>query len=78
MAEHWSRRALLATLGPTALAGCVADTDLNAPVDEESTRTPTSPVTSGEPSTPRPDPTAPEHLETDDRRRGRAGYRRRL
>lgn len=65
MAEHWSRRALLATLGTTALAGCVADTDLNAPVDEESTRTPTSPVTSGEPSTPRPDPTAPEHLETD-------------
>jgi outer membrane protein assembly factor BamB len=57
MAPHRSRRALLATLGTTVVAGCLGDVDPNAaPVDEGPT---------GTASTSRPEPTAPERLDTD-------------
>lgn len=77
MADDWSRRALLATLGATALAGCTSTDAPDTSTGSESTSSPaeTSPTptesstttdteTSTETATPRPDPEPPASIDS--------------
>ncbi|MDS0260182.1 PQQ-binding-like beta-propeller repeat protein [Haloarcula sp. S1CR25-12] len=57
MPSYWSRRALLASLGTAALAGCVSD-------DGEQSPSPTSEPTSGAPAIPDGDPDLPDTLDS--------------
>ncbi|WP_192918454.1 outer membrane protein assembly factor BamB family protein [Salinigranum salinum] len=72
MSEPLSRRALLATLGAAALAGCLDDTDVDPETDTDadspsgtSTRPPTETASDADQSsTPTGDPTPPERFES--------------